>query len=551
MTETITFKNVYMTYIENNAYKYPSIDVETILQGYSVHHEFIDTGWHIIPNFLWRHVITPKQWAALVTGCESYCVKGIRGVIYNPIPITTNIAIQRTNVFSAFNNCTYAMTYTDDKYETQWYKWYDLPRYKQLHLALKEGVIWNGTGSTQGGEDGMEDGTHPIDYTPHRYSWPIYHWQRPQVHTIFDNVWSQGKYANAGVFDTDATTEANLANRTYAMPGGIFWDPLNCAEEIGELRAGKNSTSFNFTPSGNDADKYFNLDVMASFAQWSTDGPFCGIGRPGQWKTTTNMDPNVSCTWGLADKTATAGGGNVTDYDDYTIPNMYNMPIMPTKWFWIEIGKSIIDSSEENEPNNTNFTHFKRWRKANKYWPGTEWEAAHHPPCQWFCKGIPLYDATNSLIRTTTQCSFQIEITLEGKKRRSAYFAPTHGPWSGDQLYYHTNQRGILQPACVRYKTGGVRRTWQNIQAQLLTKDKKNDDVQRRQQNAANLKKHPREDVYLWDPDAANLQALYYPATHRPVGIPETGRTTNIAQKYDSIRVTWTRDTDSTEIHME
>lgn len=131
-----------MTYIDNDPYHYPSIDVETILEGHNIEAEYTETGWHVIPNFMWRHVCTPGQWASLIIGCEKYAVKAIKGIIYNPIPITTSLAIQRTNQFSAFNNCTYAMTYTDNKYETNWYRWYDIPRYEQLHLAHKEGLIW-------------------------------------------------------------------------------------------------------------------------------------------------------------------------------------------------------------------------------------------------------------------------------------------------------------------------------------------------------------------------------------------------------------------------
>lgn len=438
------------------------------------------------------------------------------------------------------------MTYTDDKHETQWYKWYDLPRYQQLHLALKEGVIWSGSGTT--------DASGP-NYNPHRYQWPKYRWQRPQMRTTIDNVWSQGKIGQAGVFDVDATGDGAVTAPTRAWPSGIFWDPLNCPDEIGELRAGKNSISFSFTPCDADQGKMFNLDAIASFGQWTTDGPFCGVGRPGQWIETTTMDPDQACTFGLAEKqpnTAGVGSGNtnVTDYDDYTIPNMYNLPIMPTKWFWIEQGRSIIDSMEENEPaSNRGWTQVKNWRKGNKYYPGTEYEAATYPPCQWFTKGIPLFDATTSQIKTTTQVSFQISITLEGKKRRSAYYAPTHGPWSGDQLYYHTNKRGIFQPSCIRYKTGGKRRTWQNIQALLVTQDKNSNYAT---QNVSNVKKHPRMDNYLYNPNAASANDLFYTVAHRPLGIPDnTGHSTLKTTQPTGIRVKWTRETDSTEIIMD
>lgn len=543
MTETIAFENCYMTYIDNNPYHYPSIDVDITVEGHTAPHEYINTGWHVIPNFLWRHVVTPRQWAALVTQCEAYSVKGIEGIIYNPIPITHNIAIQRVNTFSAFNNCTYGITYTDNKYETNWQRWNDLPRTEQLHLALREGIIWTGT-QTQTGDD-------PVDHIPRRYQWPIFHWQRPQMRTLLNDVWSQGKIGQAGVFDVDAsTTDVQMIERKHALPGGIFWDPFNCPDEIGELRAGKNSIKYTYSPPGEDQGKMFNLDAIACYGQWSTDGPFCGVDRPATWKQTTAMDPDTASTFGLAEKQVTAGGNNITVLQDYTIPNMYNIPIMPTKWFWHEVRTSIADSGEENVPSSGAIhTQFKDWRKINKYYCGTEFESCKYPPTQWFIKGIPLFDAQNQLIKTTTQVSFKIKIILEGRKRRSAYYAPTHGPWSGDQLYLHTNKRGIFQPAAIRYKTGGARRTWQNINTNLLCGG---NNTQTINTNISNLKAHPRQDNYLWNPKAASINDLFYPTGHRPAGIPD-----NLAEesrkgiKQPNIRVTWSRETDSTEIHMD
>lgn len=556
MTETIAFSNVYMCYIKNQPYKYPSIDVDVFVEGTTAPWEYLDTGWHVIPNFLWRHCITPKQWAQLVIGCEAYAVKAIKGTIYNPIPITTNIAIQRTNLFSAFNNCTYALTYNDDKYETNWFRWNDLSRQHQLHLAQKEGIIWYGNQQLSGGADAQ---TH--DYYPTRYSWPIFAWQRPQMRTVINDVWSQGKIGQAGVFDCDTSTQDNtqdLLSHRHALPGGIFWDPFNCPDEIGELRAGKNSISFSYTPPDEDQNKFFNLDIIANYGQWSTDGPFCGVDRPSTWKQTTAMDPDTATTFGLAEKQATLGSSNVTQFDDYTIPNFYNLPIMPTKWFWKEIENSIADTMSENAAaTNPVHTHFKDWRKINKYYSGTEYESCKYPPCQWFCKGIPLWDANNALITTTTQVSFKIELVLEGRKRRSAYYSATHGPWSGDQLYLHTNKRGIMQPNVIRYKTGGARRTWQNINTNLLLKNTSN-PTQSNNQNASNLKVHPRQDIYLWDPSIATQEALFYPTTHRPAGINDglAESAFDIAshqykQKGMNLKVRWTRETDSTEVIMD
>ena len=188
------------------------------------------------------------------------------------------------------------------------------------------------------------------------------------------------------------------------------------------------------------------------------------------------------------------------------------MPIVPTTHFWHEIKNSIIDWTGENSADYTDIPFFK---KSNKYWCGTEGEAYKYPPCQWFCKGIPIYDAANSLIKTTTQISFKITITLEGKKRRSAYFAPTYGPTSGDQLYYQGNKKGIFQPACIRYRTGGRRRAWQNMNTPLKLSTGDDTSV-----NRGNIQRYPRDDSYYWRLNAGtSVGSIQYNQNHRPSGI--------------------------------
>lgn len=363
------------------------------------------------------------------------------------------------------------------------------------------------------------------------------------MQTTIDNVWSQGKIGQSGVYDVDAASQ--IATPVQVAPGGIFWDPFNCPDEIGELRAGKNSIDFTWKPDSADENKFFNLDVMACFSEWTCDGPYCGQGRPWTIKLTTQMDPAYASTYGLAEKTASANASNAQniDYMDYTIPNMFNMPIAPTKWFWKEIQQSIGDWYPTESQN----TPIPFWKKLDKYWPGTEWESFTHSPSQWFCKGIPLYDASNNPIKTTTQVSFQITLTLEGRKRRSAYFAPTHGPWSGDQLYYMSNRRGILQPACIRYRTGGRRRTWQNLQTRLKLGGSDATNV-----NTNNMKTHQRQDPFVWNPAATDMSQIEYNNGHFPTGIPDASNHNRILQPpFPNIKVTWSKETDSTEIIME
>ncbi|UOH27032.1 capsid protein 1 [Chaphamaparvovirus galliform5] len=527
MTETVVFRNVYMCYVDNDPYKYPSIEVPTIVSGNNSEAELISTGWHIIPNFLWRHVCTPKQWFQLVTQFESYSVKGINGVIYNPIPITTNISLQRVSQFSAFNNCTYGMTYTDRHYETQFMEWNNIGNTSQLHLGQREGLIWYGA---QTGTDGS--------HMSKRYQWPKYKWRRPNMRTPIHECWAQGKGDGNGVYDVAG---AEIYHSHLRTPNGVFWDPFNCPDQIGELRAGKNSISFSWETAACDQGKFFNLDLIASYAEYTVDGPYMGQGRPWTLKMTTDMDPSEACTYGVAevnDITQNPDGSGTFKYHDYTIPNYCNMPIVPTKWFWKEIQTSIIDWYGGGTENNDDIP---MWKKANKYWSGTEWETYAYPPCQWFCKGIPLYDASNNPIKTTTQVSFSIEIHLECQKRRSAYFAPTFGPFSGDQLYYLSNKRNIFQPSCIRYRSAGRRRTWQNMQSKLKL------GTNTTNTNIVNLETNPRQDNFYWA--ATTLTELQYNNRHGPTGIGDAASANRSIKP--QLKMTINRETDETVIEMD
>lgn len=380
------------------------------------------------------------------------------------------------------------------------------------------------------------------------------------MRTIFENVWSQGKQGQAGVHDVaTGTADSMLREGKLVSPAGIFWDPLNRPEEIGELRAGKNSIGFNWNVHSSDEDKWFNLDLIAAYTMWSTDGPYCGIGRPGTFKDTSSMDPAVASTYGLASKSFTdSNGENATDYADYTVPNYANMPLLPTKWFWKELESSVMDWLP-GQTSATSSSNVPWWWKANKYWSGTEKESALYPPCQWFCKGIPLYDTANSIIRTSTQISFEIKLVLEGKKRRSAYYCPTYGPISGQQLYQHGNDKLIYQPACIRYRTAGMRRTWQNMCPEWVYT--RGNGTQNQNQNIINVKKHPRVESFYYKSDVIDANDVdakcRYNQKHAPTGLPDKGganRAQNIFGHKESqanIRVTWNKATDTTEIIME
>lgn len=551
MATDVVFSNVYMTYIENEPYKYSSIDLDIIKSKDNWDVKTVNTGWHVIPNFLWRHCVTPKQWAELVIQNEAYKVKSVEGIIYNPIPITSNLSLQRINTFSAFNNCTYAMTYTDDIYETNFFPWQLLDPKAQLQLSQREGMIWSGPQAAD--QQGR-------DWQCKRYKWPHYFWIRPNAKNNSDRTWSQGLQGSAAVYDnyTPIDNPGSYAGEDYeiAIPPGVFWDPYNRPESIGGLRAGKNSIKFSWKTASCDEHIWFNLDQLAEFAHWTSYGPYCGVGRPGTRVITNAMDPEASSTFGLA-QLNTDSVGQERKYQDYTIPNMANMPLVQTNWFWQEIGKTIIDIDEPNVPPYGNERRYM-WRMPDKYWPGPEYASAKYPPMQWFCKGIPLYDAQEQHIKTSTQVSFKITLTLECKKRRSALYAPTWGPFSGEQLYGHNNRRNIYQPACIRFRTGGARIPWQNIGKPI-------DDqagTGGMTANVVNAQLHPRESPYT-QVQQSNGQC-YYNYKHRPAGIPDdpdaaARNYTDEGQSFEhakrpakkNIRVRFNRDNDETEILMD
>lgn len=485
MSDKHSITNVYCAYVENKPYEYPSRDV-TVVWAKDAYGRKINTGWQIIPNILWSHVCTPKQWAELVMNYEAYHVSGINCTLFNPVPITTNIAIQRTNLFAAFNNCTYMWGYEDDLYETSYHPWADVPIAERLNLAFKEG-IWFGGDMGMVGSSG--DTTHTPDtgpggggqpssgnYTWKRYKFSPYYWRRPDHRTPHANVWSQGMEGGNAVFDVYPGVSAPNDGR-IPIPSGIFWDPLNRPDKLMELRAGKNSMSYNWSCAPCDEGKWYNIDQLAAWAPWTPAGPYCGAKRPKTFKYSHTDDPDQCTSRGLAQSTTVPVESNlaVQEYADYTLPDFSDIPVVPNTWFWQEIRSSIVDATIGSD----------WWKKPDKYWPGTEWEQYKYPPTQWFVKGIPLFDEGDNLIRTTTQIAAKITIHLECKKRRSALYCPTWGPFAGKQLYRHNDRSQIYQPAMVRYRTGGARRTWQNI-------NRKTESNQ-----ANNVRYHAREDPYF------------------------------------------------------
>lgn len=508
-----------MAYVRNNPFLYPTLEQELITSN-SRNSRSIPTGWQIIPTMLWRHFAKPKDWANLMIGYESYMVKGYKVTIFNPIPITSNLAIQRTNVFAAFNNCTYCNTYEDNFYETSWHPWImgDGVQADTLNLMYKEGVFYKGTGAP--------GDANQTNYMTYKYYFPEYYWERQCSLTATTDVWSQGKVGSAGVFDVyqEASNPAQGMTQT-PVPAGILWDPYERPELIGELRAGKNSCAFAWTPASCDEGKEFSLDRLAQYVTWTPAGPYCGGHRYQTATKYTDTDPERLVSYGkhVRDNVFITNQGNA--WEDYTMPNWANCPIVPNCHFWHEIQTSTADYALKDA-----------WKKIDKYWAGTESEQFRYPPKQCFIKGIPLWDQATSLIRTETQVSVMVELFLKCRKRRSAYYCPTFGPFSGEQLYGHTAHQQIFQENYIRYITGGTRRTWQNIIGV---------------NNGNNQKVHPREDCYNPSSNFGDITSATYSQSRMPVPTAQgTAAGYSADNNKDSIVVTWSKDTDTTTIQM-
>nr|WCD44337.1 MAG: capsid protein [Duck parvovirus] len=485
--EDYNITNVYMAYLDNESMLYPSLDEHTILAINNDKRD-IPTGWHIIPNLLWRHFCKPKQWYRMVVDYEAYTIKGMKITIFNSIPITNNLSIQRTSLFAAFNNCIYANTYTDTLYETSWHPWYTQTGVQRdnLNLLYKEGVFYTGKSTST---------TTSSGYSIQLYKFPQYYWRRQYVISEFEQMWSQGKGSSAGVFDT-----YNAAAATQQpIPAGLVWDPYERPEEIGELRAGKNAVTFSWEPMPCDHNKEFSLDRIMEYSTWTTAGPYTSSHRIGTAQRFLDMDPGVIGTYGAhVRNTETVNppedsGRTAGKYEDYSVPNWAHLPIVPNTWAWQEIKSSIADLKMD-----------KAYQKIDKYWCGTEHEQYKYPPHQMFIKGIPIYDASNSLIRTSTQISVKVTLNLACRKRRSAYYCPTWGPFSGEQLYYHNPHKQIFQESYIRYKTAGVRRTWQNLNR--LSVD-------------ASRQMHTREDCYSLSSQNTEIAGSWYNSSTFPVPI--------------------------------
>lgn len=395
-----TFTNTYMTYISNNPYQYPD---DT--HGLSIHRPLmINTGWHVIPNMLWKHFVTPKQWYEFTIKYEAYHVDGYSITLFNMVPMTTQLAIQGTNTFTAFNNTIYAIGYQDTLYETNWHDW----PYDEDHTDTTMNLFWKEGWGYKGGTS-----------THRRLEWPLYEYK-----TCSNRVHS------GNTFGTSMLTPG----KTWT---GLCWDPFNRPDHLMELRPGKNAITYKWECHPTDANKWFNIDEIASWYPQIPDMPFnAEKGNPGTFKLseTETPDPMQSS----ADYT------QPNTYYNPSVANLMGKPIVPMQWWWQEISKSIVETPTIKKP---------------AMWPGTEYECYKYGPTQCFIKMIPLFNEEGTHLSATANICCKISLHLTCKPRRSAIYAPTWGPLPPAIYGAKTNDTWYYG-SYIRYRTGGARRTW-------------------------------------------------------------------------------------------
>nr|WDW25823.1 MAG: capsid protein [Canine parvovirus] len=420
MAETVSFKNSYMAYWENNPYVYPSktIQNQTNLLG-------INTGWHVLPTMLWEHFLTCKQWYSMVHNYEAYHVNSTKITVFNPVPITEQIAIQGTTTFTAFNNTLYSIGCSDKLYETSWHNWWD-----QTSNILDRGQWWN---FNLAYKEGFNKTTNK------RIMLPLYTWRTPQLIPADNHTWSWN--TEAYVYNTEAVWPTE--NRGNNIPTGIFWDPLAEPQELLELRPGKNAISYGWECHGCDEGIWYNFDLLAYMWPYKIDGPFnpsLGGFQGTQKISQTYQDPTPQTSY-------TTEGTRA-----YDMPDLRHMPIVPIYWFWKEMQNTFSQPAGKIQEN------------PSMYASGTEYGTHKYPPTQHFIKGLPIFNENGTLITTSTLGAFTVEINLSCKKRRSKIHAPTWGPESWNMT--HTIDGPFCLPV-IRYRTGGARRPWATISQQL------------------------------------------------------------------------------------
>lgn len=463
MAKTITISNNAVVYISNNPYSYPPDDKSSIeISSKEPDKQLTSyyTGWHIVPNILWKHFVTPKQWFDLIINYEAYHVKGYKITLFNMIPLTTQLAIQGNTIFTAFNNCVYGLGYQDELYETAWHNWYGTSGSNTFdpNLMYKEGLMFK-----------------PGTATKTRTMWPIYYWEPNNAFAkelwTWNMIWFRDNNLptpGGGAFNVDGV----YPGEGY-KPTGLVWDPFNRPNHLMELRPGKNAITFSWERHPCDADKWFNLDMMASWFPYTATGPYnYGQQRPGEYKLSGMQDPNLlSSKFQYHPTTVVPSQESYGNVNDYSIPNLADTPIVPMQWWWQEIQKNI-------SPVTAGATD-KFLKYLNMFFAGTEKECYMYGPTQCFVKMIPIFDSNNTNIECTAQIAVKTELILDVKNRRSAIYCPTYGPMPWRAVYSGRREDRNFFTGAIRYRTGGMRRGWQNLG------------------DSNDIKAHPRKTPYI------------------------------------------------------
>nr|WPD49027.1 MAG: capsid protein [Protoparvovirus sp.] len=478
MAESISFSRVYSAYFKNQPYIFPSSYYTT----YTEDKYTINTGYHVLPTMLFRHFMTQGDWAHLQINYQAYQVTGYDVSLFNLIPMTTMLSFGQTQAFTQFNNCIYAIGYQDEHYETGWENWYAEEKYNPV-LAQTEGTYITDQNSTV-----------------RRYEFPIYQHKLPNYR--LHSRWTAG----------NSEADASATWPAQGRPNGCIWNPMNCPNKILEYRPGKNAINFSWRVHECDKDKWFNLDAEAHWHPYTPYGPYMGRNRPATGKLTTEDDPDV----------LTSQYENTTPVNDYTWPNYFNCPIVPCAWWWHEMKNSIVQDFNQLKP--------------DLFFPGTEYAQYKYPPAQCFVKGIPLFDDNNTLVNVTMQTSVKVTLHMNVKPRKSAYFAPTWGPFGYPHLYTISDKYSTFRPAIARIRTGGARTGWQNLLKRPLGSG-----------TSENWKQaHAREDPYDY-----NITSNAFNLKTNPGGTGVDGTRsmiTTIAQPKSQFQVTFTNDPDEPRV---
>lgn len=436
MAESVSIENSYLCYITNQPYVYPANNTSSIqvVPNSTGPLHSLNTGWHILPTMLWKHFVDPKRWCELNIKYEAYRVDGYTVSVFNMVPMTTQLAIQGNTIFTAFNNCIYGLGYQDTLYETEWHNWYhESDQGNNFNLLYKEGLMMA-----------------PEQNTSHRFVLPRYLWQITNPVATELQTWNQVSFRDDNTIPGNVNFHIDgvFPAKGY-YPTGLVWDPLNRPSELKEIRPGKNAIQFSWERHDCDANKWFNFDQIASWFPYTASGPYnFGKQRPGEFNLSGMMDPNKLS---MKQQYIAAGGGPA---NDYTIPNWSDLPVVPMQWWWKEMQNSICPVTTTGSE--------RILRYLNFFFAGTERECYMYGPTQCFIKLIPLINSENVNIECSAQVAVKTSLHLTCKPRRSAIYAPTWGPFPWRGVYSARSEDRNFMNSFVRYRTGGMRRTWQN-----------------------------------------------------------------------------------------